>query len=69
MEIVTACKDNGCMLAIAHVLRYTPQAIKIKEIIASGAIGDIINIQLLEPVSLSFFILFYSFIIAKLGRC
>ena len=46
------------MLAIAHVLRYTPQAIKIKEIIDSGAIGDIVNIQLLEPVSLLYFILF-----------
>ena len=50
LEIVTACKDNGCILAVAHVLRYSPQAMKIKELIDSGVIGDVANIQLLEPV-------------------
>ena len=39
------------MLAICHVLRYSPQARKIKEIIERGDIGEIVNIQLLEPVS------------------
>ncbi len=39
------------MLAVCHVLRYSPHAIKIREIIDSGAIGDVVNIQLLEPVS------------------
>lgn len=48
--IVKACKDNKVMLAVCHVLRYTRQAQKIKQLIDSGAIGDIVNIQLLEPV-------------------
>ena len=42
------------MLAVAHVLRYAPQAMKIKELIDSGVIGDVANIQLLEPVGSSF---------------
>lgn len=40
------------MLEVCHVLRYTPQSQKIKEIIDSGRIGDLVNIQLLDPVSI-----------------
>ena len=47
---MSTCKQHGVMLAICHVLRYTPQARKIKEIIDSGGIGKVANIQLLEPV-------------------
>ena len=50
-KIVETCKENNVMLAICHVLRYSPQARKIKEIIEKGDIGEIVNIQLLEPVS------------------
>lgn len=49
-KIVASCKENNVMLAICHVLRYTPQAKKIKELIESGAVGEVVNIQLLEPV-------------------
>ena len=52
-EVVKTCKDNGVYLAVCHVLRYTPQARKIRDVIQSGAIGDVVNIQLLEPVSLT----------------
>ena len=38
------------MLCVCHVLRYTPQAQKVREIISSGALGDVVNIQLLEPI-------------------
>ena len=51
-EIVDTCTDNNVWLAVCHVLRYCPQARKIKQIIESGAIGDVMNIQLLEPVSI-----------------
>jgi len=50
-EIVAACKSAGVILAVCHVLRYTPQACKIAELIQSGCIGDVVNIQHTEPVS------------------
>eukprot|EP01138_Halocafeteria_seosinensis_P011419 gb/GECG01011663.1/.p1 GENE.gb/GECG01011663.1/~~gb/GECG01011663.1/.p1 ORF type:complete len:903 (+),score=99.73 gb/GECG01011663.1/:1-2709(+) len=49
-RIVEAVKRNNVVLAIGHVLRYTPYVQKIKEIIKSGAIGEVINIQHLEPI-------------------
>lgn len=49
-EIVDASKNGNTMLAVCHVLRYAPQSQKIKEVIENGLIGDVVNIQLLEPV-------------------
>jgi len=50
-EIVAACKTAGVILAVCHVLRYLPQARKITQLIRSGCIGDVVNIQHTEPVS------------------
>ena len=50
-EIVAACKTAGVVLAVCHVLRYLPQARKIAQLIQSGYIGDVVNIQHTEPVS------------------
>nr|XP_011434203.2 putative oxidoreductase YteT isoform X4 [Crassostrea gigas] len=49
-KIVRVCKENNVFLSVCHVLRYTPWVRKIKELIDSGAIGDVVNIQHLEPV-------------------
>ncbi|XP_023697171.2 putative oxidoreductase YteT isoform X1 [Paramormyrops kingsleyae] len=49
-EIVAACIENHVMLTVCHVLRYDPTIHKIKELIDSGAIGDLVHIQHLEPV-------------------
>ncbi|XP_072282794.1 putative oxidoreductase YteT isoform X1 [Pyxicephalus adspersus] len=49
-EIVSACKENGVMLAVGHVLRYHPVSRQIKELIDSGVIGDVVHIQHMEPV-------------------
>ena len=38
------------MLAIGHVMRYTPYSQKIKALVESGAIGELVNVQHLEPV-------------------
>lgn len=46
------CKSEGILLQVCHVLKYSPWAMKIKEVIDSGRIGDVVNIQHLEPVSL-----------------
>lgn len=50
-EIVSVCKQNRVLLAVCHVLRYASWAQKIKEIIESGEIGEVVNIQHTEPVS------------------
>ncbi len=49
-RIVAAVKKAGVLFAVCHVLRYTAYTKKLKEVLASGAIGEIINIQHLEPV-------------------
>lgn len=50
-ELVSYVKENGNKVMICHVLRYTPFYLSIKERVASGEIGDIINIQTCEHVS------------------
>lgn len=50
-ELVSFVKENGNKVMICHVLRYTPFYLSIKERVASGEIGDIINIQTCEHVS------------------
>ena len=50
-ELVSCVKENGDKVMICHVLRYTPFYLSIKERVASGEIGDIINIQTCEHVS------------------
>ncbi len=49
-KIVQAVVDSHVILAVCHCLRYTADTQKVKEIIDSGKIGDIVNIQRLEPV-------------------
>ena len=49
-NIVKEIKENECVLAVCHVLRYTPYSRAIKDLVSSGALGEIINIQHLEPV-------------------
>lgn len=48
--ICEAAQNNGIMLAVCHVLRYTAFNRKLKEMIDVGAIGTIHSVQLLEPV-------------------
>lgn len=50
-QIVECAKKNNSKVMICHVLRYTPFYYSIKERIASGEIGDILNIQTCEHVS------------------
>jgi len=45
-----AAKENNVILAVGHVMRYTPYTQKIKEIVDSGRIGKIVTIQHVEPV-------------------
>jgi len=50
VRITEAANENGVLFCVCHVLRYTPYTQKIKEIINSGVIGEVVHIQHLEPV-------------------
>jgi predicted dehydrogenase len=49
-RIVDAVEKAGVMLAVCHVMRYTPYTRTVKEIADSGQLGDIMSVQHLEPV-------------------
>lgn len=49
-EIIESIKAAGVMLAVGHVLRYTPYTQTLKRLIDEGAIGEIVCIQRFEPV-------------------
>lgn len=48
--IVDAAIRNKIIFAVCHVLRYTAYTTLLKKIIDSGAIGEIVSMQHLEPV-------------------
>lgn len=45
-----AAEENGRILSICHVLRYSPFFVKIKQLLDSGAIGQLVSIQHIESV-------------------
>jgi predicted dehydrogenase len=49
-EILAMTRKTGRIVAVCHVLRYSPYFIKMKELIGAGAIGELISIQHLEPI-------------------
>src|SRR6476659_4390586 len=49
-RIVAAVEKAGVMLAVGHVMRYTPYTRAVKQIADSGQLGDIMSVQPLEPV-------------------
>ncbi|MDF5752681.1 Gfo/Idh/MocA family oxidoreductase [Spongiactinospora sp. TRM90649] len=50
VAIVEAAERAGVVFGVCHVLRYTPYTRATKELIDSGAIGEIVSVQHLEPV-------------------
>nr|XP_045601637.1 uncharacterized protein LOC123760172 [Procambarus clarkii] len=48
--IYEACREARVILAVCHVLRYHPPCQKLKELIDSGVIGEVVNINHTEPV-------------------
>jgi hypothetical protein len=49
-DILALTKKTGRIVAVCHVLRYAPYFIKLRELMQSGAIGEIISLQHLEPI-------------------
>lgn len=49
-RLLAAQKKHGCRALVCHVLRYAPAYTKLYEIISSGKIGKLIDINWVEPV-------------------
>ncbi|SCL72834.1 Oxidoreductase family, C-terminal alpha/beta domain [Micromonospora citrea] len=49
-RIIDAVERSGSMLAVCHVLRYTPYTRLVRQLIAKGRIGTPVSVQHLEPV-------------------
>ena len=48
--ILALAKKTGRIVAVCHVLRYAPYFVKLKEIMQSGVLGEVISIQHMEPI-------------------
>jgi len=49
-DILELAKKTGRIVAVCHVLRYAPYFIKLRELMNSGAIGEVVSVQHLEPI-------------------
>ena len=49
-DILALAQKTGRIVAVCHVLRYAPYFIKLREMIQSGAIGELVSVQHMEPI-------------------
>ncbi|MDR2252375.1 MAG: Gfo/Idh/MocA family oxidoreductase [Bifidobacteriaceae bacterium] len=49
-QIVEAVEAAGVIMAVCHVLRYTPYTRVVKELVDSGKLGRLVSVSHLEPV-------------------
>jgi predicted dehydrogenase len=49
-DIAEAAERNGILLAVCHVLRYTPYTEALKRMVDEGRIGRLVSVEHLEPV-------------------
>ncbi len=49
-EILEQSRKNNRIVAVCHVLRYTPYFRKMKSVVESGQLGKVISIQHMEPI-------------------
>ncbi len=50
IEVIDAVEKAGVMLAVCHVMRYTTYTDKVREIVASGRLGQLVGLDQLEPI-------------------
>ena len=50
VEAVQAVERAGVILAVCHVMRYTPYTEAVKQVVASGRLGQIVGVEHLEPI-------------------
>ena len=48
--ILALARRTGRIVAVCHVLRYAPYFVKMKQLIADGAIGEVMSVQHFEPI-------------------
>ncbi|TKC10714.1 Gfo/Idh/MocA family oxidoreductase [Pedobacter polaris] len=48
--ILALARKKGRIVAVCHVLRYAPYFVKMRELLAGGAIGEVMSVQHLEPI-------------------
>lgn len=49
-EILALSQETGGIVAVCHVLRYAPYFVKLRELMLSGAIGQVVSVQHFEPI-------------------
>ncbi|HND87354.1 MAG TPA: Gfo/Idh/MocA family oxidoreductase, partial [Saprospiraceae bacterium] len=49
-DILALAKKTGRVVAVCHVLRYAPYFIKLRELIQTGMLGELVSIQHMEPI-------------------
>ena len=49
-EILAAATRSGRIVAVCHVLRYSPYFVKLRELMLGGAIGRVVSLQHIEPM-------------------
>lgn len=49
-DILAMAQKTGRIVAVCHVLRYAPYFVKLREMLQSGVIGELISIQHFEPI-------------------
>jgi hypothetical protein len=49
-DILARTEETGRIVAVCHVLRYAPYFVKMRELVQSGAIGEVVSVQHLEPI-------------------
>jgi len=49
-DILAMAQKTGRIVAVCHVLRYAPYFVKLREMIQSGILGELISIQHFEPI-------------------
>ncbi len=49
-RIIQAVKEDNILFGVCHVMRYTRYTQMLKQVVDSGAIGEVVSVQHLEPV-------------------
>ncbi|MDF9878197.1 Gfo/Idh/MocA family protein [Cellulosimicrobium cellulans] len=49
-DVVYAVEASGVLFGVCHVMRYMPYTDLVKSVVDSGVLGEIVNVQHLEPV-------------------
>ena len=52
-DVLKKAHETGLIVGLCHVLRFAPYFVALREVIKAGMIGDVVNIQHMEPIKYS----------------